>query len=169
MFQPFRVTGAQYQHRVGNNRVRDYNERKQDSLGLSAVSRTTPIKARQRRHVEEGKRQLFHEVLASWRLFSDRHGDGRDFVAVFEHQGEGPSGGSSHRKPATKEFLLFLSQFVLVASTSGTLGNFAFEFIYAHSCLFYESMSFGLLKSAPIFFVWLAKTNYLIQQLSQRT
>ncbi len=45
-------------------------------------------KAKDRRLIEEGKRQLFHEVLAAWRLFADQHGDGRDFVAVLSIQAE---------------------------------------------------------------------------------
>ncbi len=78
-FQPFRVTGAYYHHRVGLNRVRQASERRPSQLGLSWEQRASLSKAKHRRLVEEGKRQLFHEVLASWRLFSDRHADGRDF------------------------------------------------------------------------------------------
>ena len=66
------------------------------------------------RLTDEGKRQFKLEMAAGFRLAGDFYGDGRDFPVIVEHNGDN-SGGSSHRKPATKEFLQSLAHFFLVA------------------------------------------------------
>lgn len=113
-----RVTGAYYHHRIGANRVRAQVEAR-GAGKLSQTDRVSTSQARQRRLVEEGKRQLFHEIVASWRLFSDRKGDGRDFVVIIEHSSGGGVGGNAHRAPACKELQEFLGEFLLVGTTSG--------------------------------------------------
>ena len=118
IFYPFRVTGAYYHHRAGANRVRAQTEAREQAK-KDVDERSSIAQAKQRRLLEEGKRQLFHEILASWRLFADTHGDGRDFVVIWEGSSGGGIGGSSHRIPATQEFRQFLSEFVMVGATSG--------------------------------------------------
>ena len=115
---PLRVSGAYYHHRIGANRERAGRERR-GSPELSEEERFSPARARDRRLLEEGKRQLWHEILAHLRLFADRHGDGRDFVVIFEQSSGGGVGGRAHRKPACTEFQNFLAQFVLVGTMSG--------------------------------------------------
>lgn len=116
VFQPFRVTGHYYHQRVGLNRIRERVE-KNGNAPLSWEDRVSTSRAKDRRLVEEGKRQLYHEILGGWRLFSDTYGDGRDFAAIIEFDSKG--GGNSHRKPATQEFIFFLSQFILVGKMNG--------------------------------------------------
>ena len=77
-------------------------------------------RAKERRRFEAAKKQYFHEILASFRLFADLNGcSGHDFVVVFEHQSKGDIGGFAHRKPPVGEFLEFLREFVLVSQVSG--------------------------------------------------
>jgi DNA-directed RNA polymerase subunit RPC12/RpoP len=115
-----RITGRHYHHRIGANRERDRRERQDDSAQkLSASQRTSISKARDRRLIEQGKREFFHEILANRRLFADLHGDGRDFVCIFEHSSGGGVGGNSHRMPACEEFQHFMAEFTLVGTMSG--------------------------------------------------
>jgi len=122
MFLPHRVTGAYYHHRVGLNRVRDQEERR-DISEKTVDERMSYEKAKQRRLVEEGKRQLTLEILAGWRIAADRLGDGRDYVVIVEHGSGGDRGGSGHRKPATNEFIRSFARFVLVGTTSGFMSS----------------------------------------------
>jgi hypothetical protein len=115
---PHRITGAYYHHRVGLNRVREQEEQR-GNMGKSWDERMSLDKARQRRLVEEGKRQLTLEILAGWRIAADRLGDGRDYVVIVEHGSSGDRGGSRHRKPATNEFIRSFARFVSVGTTSG--------------------------------------------------
>jgi hypothetical protein len=115
-----RITGNHYHHRIGANRERDRRERQDDcTLQLSPSQRTSLSKARNRRLVEQGKREFFHEILANRRLFADLQGDGRDFVSIFEHSSGGGVGGNAHRMPACEEFQRFMAEFTLVGSMSG--------------------------------------------------
>ena len=115
-----RITGHYYHHRIGANRERDRRESRHDSaLKLTILQRISMGKARDRRLLQEGKRQLFHEILAQRRLFADLNGDGRDFVQIFEHSSGGGVGGNAHRMPACDEFRNFMAEFTLVGSMSG--------------------------------------------------
>ncbi len=116
-FQPVRVSGQYYHERVGANRARDRLERERDggaTVAKDDAGRTRLPRAKARHALELGKSQLFHELLASWRVYGDECGGGRDFMIVTER--DAPTGGRGHRKPATKEFRRFLAQFVLVVT-----------------------------------------------------
>ena len=67
-----RITGNHYHHRIGANRERDRRERQANcALKWSPSQRTSITKAHDRRLVEQGKREFFHENLANRRLFAD--------------------------------------------------------------------------------------------------
>ena len=116
-FQPVRITNGYYHDRTCANRLRDRRELRNASAAQAAAERTWEHKAKERHTLEEGKRQMFFELLGSWRLFADVHGDGRDFMVLTER--ESPSAGRGYRRPAGKEFRLFLAQFVLLVTVSG--------------------------------------------------
>ena len=117
---PFKVTGPYFWQRSGANRIREQNER-HGSREHTWRDRTNLGKAKQRHLYEENKRQFYHEVLASMRVFADKMGDGRDFLVIVE--GGFDSGGFGHRRPPIKEFLEFLAQFVLVGESGSYLNS----------------------------------------------
>lgn len=104
-FQPFHVRGGEYHHRTGFNKCQS----KRAKQGKEAPF---DFEAKLRRALECGKTRLFQEVLRDMRGIADRVNGGRDFIVLVGDGGIGS--GRSHRKPATKEFLKFLQEFVLV-------------------------------------------------------
>lgn len=103
VFQPYTVRGGQYHHDVGVNRARSRR----------AKGDVTPtLEAKLRRMLECGKQRLFHNVLRDMRRIADAAHPGRDFIVIVGDGGIGT--GRGHRRPATKEFLKFLQEFVLV-------------------------------------------------------
>ena len=101
--QPFTVRGGHYHHAVGLNKARA-RRKNGDS---------TPLKEAQlRRALECGKQRLFREILRDMRATADIAHPGRDFIVLVGEDGVGT--GRGHRKPATKELLKFLQEFVLV-------------------------------------------------------
>ncbi len=117
MMQPWRVTTGLYHQRTGANREREWRE-SHGNVALSWADRMSDQKAKMRRLTDEGKRQFKLEIAAGFRLAADQYGDGRDFAVIVEHNGK-ESGGNSHRKPATKEFIQSLAHFFLVGRSSG--------------------------------------------------
>ena len=102
---PYTVRGGEYHHRVGINAARARREKGDATLELEA---------KLRRALECGKTRLFREVLRDMRKISDAAHPGRDFVVIVGDGGI--DSGRGHRRPATKQFLKFLQEFVLVIS-----------------------------------------------------
>ena len=105
--QPYAVYGGEYHHKIGYNEARARREKAEGNV-------SPELEAKLRRALECGKERLFRDVLRDMRRISDAVHPGRDMVVIVGDGGVGS--GWDHRKPATKEFLKFLQEFILVVS-----------------------------------------------------